>query len=79
VVDENARLGTTGADAVKRHPWFDGIDWKQTADGTSAVPQEISDRIDNYVETLQEDLTVSSCMPSEDPADLTAPEWIQEW
>jgi protein kinase X len=79
VVDENARLGTTGADAVKKHPWFDGIDWKQTANGTSAVPQEISDRIDSYVETLQEDLTVPSSMPGEDPADLTAPEWIQDW
>jgi protein kinase X len=79
VVDENGRLGTTGADAVKKHPWFDGIDWKQTANGTSAVPQEISDRIDSYVETLQEDLTVPSSMPGEDPADLTAPEWIQDW
>ncbi|KAM0869882.1 hypothetical protein ACQ4PT_040389 [Festuca glaucescens] len=79
VVDENARLGTTGADAVKKHPWFDGIDWKQTANGTSAVPQEISDRIDSYVETLQEDLTVPSSIPGEDPADLTAPEWIQDW
>ena len=79
MVDENARLGTTGADAVKKHPWFDGIDWKQIADGTSTVPQEISDRINSYVETLKEDLTASSCTPSEDPADLTAPEWIQDW
>ncbi|CAM0945848.1 unnamed protein product [Alopecurus aequalis] len=81
VVDENARLGTTGADAVKKHPWFDGIDWKQTADGTSSVPREISDRIDGYVETLKEDLTASSSAPSEDPADpdLTDPEWIQDW
>uniref|UniRef100_A0ACD5ZJA9 Uncharacterized protein n=1 Tax=Avena sativa TaxID=4498 RepID=A0ACD5ZJA9_AVESA len=79
VVDENARLGTTGADTLKKHPWFDGIDWKQTAAGTSTVPQEISDRIDSYVETLQEDLTVSPSMPSEDPTDLTAPEWIKDW
>jgi hypothetical protein len=79
VVDENTRLGATGADAVKEHPWFDGIDWKQIADGTSRVPQEISNRIDIYVETLQQDLTVPPSILTEDPADLTTPEWIKDW
>lgn len=79
VVDENARLGTNGADAVKKHPWFDGIDWKQIADGTLTVPQEISDRIASYVETLQEDLTGSPSMMTEDPADLAVPEWVKDW
>lgn len=79
VVDENTRLGATGADAVKEHPWFDGIDWKQIADGTSRVPQEISNRIDIYVETLQKDLTVPPSVLTEDPADMTTPEWIKDW
>lgn len=79
VVDENTRLGATGADAVKEHPWFDGIDWKQIADVTSRVPQEISNRIDIYVETLQQDLTVPPSILTEDPADMTTPEWIKDW
>lgn len=79
MVDENVRLGTKGAEAVKKHPWFDGIDWERIADVTSTVPEEITDRIDSYVGTLTEDLTASPSMPSEDPTDLTAPEWIQAW
>uniref|UniRef100_A0A0D3F3N6 protein-serine/threonine phosphatase n=1 Tax=Oryza barthii TaxID=65489 RepID=A0A0D3F3N6_9ORYZ len=78
-VNENARLGAKGAESVKRHPWFDGIDWKQIADGTYTVPQEITDRVDSYVETLTEDLTASPSMPSEETADQAAPEWIQDW
>uniref|UniRef100_A0A0D9YQG7 protein-serine/threonine phosphatase n=1 Tax=Oryza glumipatula TaxID=40148 RepID=A0A0D9YQG7_9ORYZ len=78
-VNENARLGAKGAESVKRHPWFDGIDWKQIADGTYTVPKEITDRVDSYVETLTEDLTASPSMPSEETADQAAPEWIQDW
>ncbi|XP_062218850.1 protein phosphatase 2C and cyclic nucleotide-binding/kinase domain-containing protein isoform X2 [Phragmites australis] len=79
VVDENARLGTRGAEAVKKHPWFDGIDWERIAGGTHTVPKEITDRINSYIESLKEDSTASPSMPSEDPDDLTAPEWIQDW
>lgn len=79
VVDENARLGTEGAEAVKKHPWFDGIDWERIADGTFTVPEEITDRVNSYVETLTEDSTASPSMPSEESADLTTPEWIQDW
>ncbi|CAN6251208.1 unnamed protein product [Urochloa humidicola] len=79
VVDENARLGINGAEAVKKHPWFDGIDWEQIASGTYAVPDEITERIDSCIKTLNEDLTASPSVPIEDPGDLTAPKWIQDW
>ncbi|RLM79786.1 protein phosphatase 2C and cyclic nucleotide-binding/kinase domain-containing protein [Panicum miliaceum] len=79
VVDENVRLGTSGAEAVKKHPWFDGIDWEQVASGTYAVPDEITERINSCIETLNEDLTASPSVPIEDPDDHTAPEWIQDW
>uniref|UniRef100_A0A0D9VEU8 protein-serine/threonine phosphatase n=1 Tax=Leersia perrieri TaxID=77586 RepID=A0A0D9VEU8_9ORYZ len=78
-VNENARLGAKGAESVKRHPWFDGIGWEQIADGTLTVPEEITSRVDSYVETLTEDLTASPFMPSEERADQAAPEWIQDW
>ncbi|CAL5058821.1 unnamed protein product [Urochloa decumbens] len=79
VVDENVRLGTSGAEAVKKHPWFDDIDWEQIASGTYAVPDEITERVESCIETLDEDLTASPSVPIEDPDDLTAPEWIQDW
>lgn len=79
VVDENARLGTSGAEAVKKHPWFDGTDWERIASGTCAVPEEITERINYCIETLNEDLSASPSVPIEDPDDLTAPEWIQDW
>jgi hypothetical protein len=78
-VDENGRLGNTGAEAVKKHSWFDGIDWGQIAAGTHAVPKEITERINTYLETLVEDLAASPSMASEDPDDIAAPEWIQDW
>ncbi|KAL5211672.1 hypothetical protein ABZP36_022519 [Zizania latifolia] len=54
VVNEDARLGAEGAESVKRHPWFDGIDWERIANGTFRVPEEIANRVDSYVETLTE-------------------------
>ncbi|OEL15911.1 Protein phosphatase 2C and cyclic nucleotide-binding/kinase domain-containing protein [Dichanthelium oligosanthes] len=79
VVDENARLGTSGAESVKKHPWFDGIGWEQIASGTYAVPDEITERIGSCIDSLNEDLAESPSVPVEDPDDLTAPEWIQDW
>lgn len=78
MVDENARLGISGAEAVKKHPWFDGIDWERIASGTFAVPEEITERINSCIETLNEDLS-SPSETNKDPDDLTAPEWIQDW
>ena len=79
MIDENVRLGTSDAEAVKKHPWFDGIDWEQVASGTYAVPDEVTMRINSCIETLNEDLTVSPSAPIEDPDDHTVPEWIQDW
>ncbi|KAL6877496.1 hypothetical protein ACP4OV_012711 [Aristida adscensionis] len=79
VVDENVRLESKGAEAVKKHPWFDGIDWERIAARTYMVPTEITNRIDSYIETLAEDIIASPPMPSEDLDDLTYPEWIQDW
>jgi protein kinase X len=79
VVDENARLGTSGAEAVKKHAWFYGIDWKQIASGTCAVPEEITERVNSCIETLNEDLSASPSVLIKDPDDCTPPEWIQDW
>lgn len=79
VVDENVRLGASGAEAIKKHPWFNGIDWERVACMTCAVPAEITERIDSCIETLNEDLAASPSVPVEDPDDLAAPEWIQDW
>ncbi|EFI27681.1 AGC/NDR protein kinase [Coprinopsis cinerea okayama7 len=39
-VDPNARLGSGGADEVKSHPWFEGIEWdKVTTTEAAFIPQ----------------------------------------
>eukprot|EP00249_Psilotum_nudum_P021665 c28194_g2_i1 orf=785-4045(-) len=43
VVDETKRLGfgNRGEDFIKRHPWFEGIDWEGLLGFHTAVPAEI--------------------------------------
>ncbi|PKI68298.1 hypothetical protein CRG98_011328, partial [Punica granatum] len=48
-VDEDKRLGSQGADAIKNHSWFDGFDWNGIADNSCAVPDEIVSRITQYL------------------------------
>ncbi|CAA6666012.1 unnamed protein product [Spirodela intermedia] len=71
VCRRDERLGSDGAESVKKHPWFSGLDWKGFADCTVPVPQEITSRIDYYLENRAEGAktpTISSPSPEADEA-----------
>ncbi|XP_050388056.1 protein phosphatase 2C and cyclic nucleotide-binding/kinase domain-containing protein [Argentina anserina] len=78
-VDENARLGSQGSDAVKSHPWFDGIDWKGMRDGSFPVPLEIISRITQYLETHSDEYSVHQGTSSDDEDEVDIPEWFDDW
>ncbi|CAI9298506.1 unnamed protein product [Lactuca saligna] len=80
-VDENERLGSKGADSIKSHKWFKGVNWKSIKDGTCTAPQEIISRIDQYLENRPTDnLSVSvSILPNEEMDELNTPEWLHDW
>ncbi|KAF6164475.1 hypothetical protein GIB67_025301 [Kingdonia uniflora] len=78
-VDENARLGSQGADFVKNHRWFDGVDWGRIADCSLPVPPEITSRIDHYLENHPEDSSVEPFSPSRETGELNTPEWLEDW
>ncbi|XP_072985418.1 protein phosphatase 2C and cyclic nucleotide-binding/kinase domain-containing protein isoform X2 [Typha latifolia] len=78
-VDETIRLGSSGADSVKAHSWFDGIDWKGIADGTSPVPEEITSRINIYLENYIGDVATSTFSPTGEFDDLSSTEWLEDW
>ncbi|KNA11051.1 hypothetical protein SOVF_138790 isoform A [Spinacia oleracea] len=42
----NQRLGSNGADEIKVHPWFDGIDWKRIYQMEAAFLPEVNDELD---------------------------------
>lgn len=78
-VDENSRLGSQGYDSVKSHPWFDGIDWKRIKDCSFPVPQEITARITQHLESHSEEYSVPpQGSPSHDE-EVDIPEWFDEW
>lgn len=78
-VDESARLGTAGVDSVKKHPWFEGLDWNGIADGTFPVPKEITSRIDTYLENHLEDDEAHVSLPPQELAELNSSEWLEDW
>lgn len=78
-VDETERLGSLGAESVKCHSWFDGLDWVRIKDGTFPVPSEITSRLDTSLENLTEDVTLSVSSPSHDVAELNSVEWLEDW
>ncbi|WOL02196.1 hypothetical protein Cni_G10915 [Canna indica] len=78
-VDEASRLGSQGPDSIKSHSWFKGLDWKQIADGTFPVPDEVISRIDSYVENRAEDTVTPILSPSKDLADLNTAERLDDW
>ncbi|XP_050216601.1 protein phosphatase 2C and cyclic nucleotide-binding/kinase domain-containing protein [Mercurialis annua] len=78
-VDENARLGSSGFDSVKTHPWFDGVDWKAIRDGSFPVPHDIMFRITQHLESHPEDCTFPLASSSPDEDDLNVPEWLDDW
>ncbi|KAL9227601.1 hypothetical protein vseg_003273 [Gypsophila vaccaria] len=42
----NQRLGSNGADEIKAHPWFDGIDWGRIYQMDAAFIPEVNDELD---------------------------------
>ncbi|KAK9947785.1 hypothetical protein M0R45_003390 [Rubus argutus] len=76
---ENTRLGSQGYDSVKSHPWFDGIDWRRIKDCSFPVPQEITARITQHLESHSEEYSVPpQGSPSHDE-EVDIPEWFDEW
>jgi serine/threonine protein kinase len=41
--DPKTRLGTQGADEIKQHPFFEGIDWNNVADGEGPFVPQVTD------------------------------------
>ncbi|WCJ42524.1 Protein phosphatase 2C and cyclic nucleotide-binding/kinase domain-containing protein [Euphorbia peplus] len=78
-VDEDARLGSSGADSVKSHPWFEGVDWKGIKDGSFPVPDGIAVRVAQSLEIQSEDYSEPLPSPSEDTNGLDTPEWLDDW
>ncbi len=42
-VDPERRLGANGAEEVKRHPFFDGIDWEAVTKNEAAFIPQVTD------------------------------------
>uniref|UniRef100_A0A5B7CCN5 protein-serine/threonine phosphatase n=1 Tax=Davidia involucrata TaxID=16924 RepID=A0A5B7CCN5_DAVIN len=78
-VDENTRLGSQGADSIKNHTWFDGVDWERIADGSFPVPHEIISRVTQHLESRSEDCAIPLLSPPQDIEELNTPEWLEDW
>ena len=49
------RLGTNGADEIKKHPFFKGVDWKNITNSKAPFIPEVSSDFDSkYFDTFQE-------------------------
>ena len=46
VCDKDDRLGTNGADEIKRHPFFNGINWYEIRDSIAPWIPELSNELD---------------------------------
>ena len=78
-VDEQTRLGNQGSDSIRSHPWFGGIDWKRIEDHSYGVPQEITSRIAQHLETYGNESSVPRPSLSEDLDCTDVPEWLDDW
>ena len=75
-MDESKRLGNDGAEAVKSHPWFKDLDWKQFADCSVPAPAEIVSRIKLHTEGGK---TPSISSPSHNLGEEISLQWIEDW
>ncbi|KAE8647032.1 hypothetical protein Csa_022960 [Cucumis sativus] len=78
-VDEKKRLGNENQNSVRSHPWFDGVDWKGIHEGTFPVPETITSRVAQYLESYSENCSVSLTKPPQDLEEQKVPEWINDW
>ena len=47
VCDKDERLGGTGAEEIKQHPFFQGIDWENMGNATAPWIPELDDEVDS--------------------------------
>ncbi|KAJ4839876.1 hypothetical protein Tsubulata_003181 [Turnera subulata] len=78
-VDVDSRLGSSGPDSVKRHAWFNGVDWEGIRERSFPVPHEITSRITQHLESNSEDSGLPLSSPSREVEDLNVPEWLDDW
>lgn len=78
-VEESTRLGIEGAESVKTHPWFDGVDWKDVRDQSCPVPSEILSRITQYLEYHLDERGASLQSPPRSVEELNTPKWLEDW
>lgn len=64
LTDSNSRLGRTGADAVKQHPWFADIDWTQLRSTPAPYIPEGSSRMKSLLHQLRDVSASDPCYPS---------------
>ncbi|XP_034931739.1 uncharacterized protein [Populus alba] len=62
------RLGTNGADEIKAHPWFDGVEWDKLYQMEAAFIPEVKDDLDtqnfeNFEESENQTQTTSKTGP----------------
>ncbi|KAG0491875.1 hypothetical protein HPP92_005273 [Vanilla planifolia] len=76
--NEITRLGSEGADSVKAHSWFNGINWTGVADGTLPVPREIGSRLEAFLQSRAVEV-VEPALPTQEPCELSSPEWLEDW
>lgn len=78
-VDEHSRLGSQGAETVKRHPWFVGIDWEGLTNNRVPVPEEIVSRINQRLHIPDDTIVAPLHYTLPETDDLNTPEWLEDW
>ncbi|GAQ83023.1 AGC (cAMP-dependent, cGMP-dependent and protein kinase C) kinase family protein [Klebsormidium nitens] len=51
VVNPAQRLGCTGVDVLKAHPWFREVDWEAIATASAEAPPEVQERLTGLAKT----------------------------
>lgn len=51
MVNPAQRLGCTGVDVLKAHPWFRGVDWEAIATASAEAPPEVQERLTGLAKT----------------------------
>lgn len=55
LMEQQCRLGRQGAEEVKRHPWLEGIDWKEVRKLTPPFMPDLTSEIDTkYFDPYEE-------------------------
>ncbi|KAJ7533473.1 hypothetical protein O6H91_13G050700 [Diphasiastrum complanatum] len=80
LVDPTKRLGcgSTGANAIKQHPWFLGMDWEGLLEGRVEVPSEVTMRLSKLSSFHRAEDQQHLETPTEG-ADCNTPMWLENW